>query len=800
MGVTFVISTYASMASAMSPEQKKIYQLGINYFDICDPSGSSTEVTAGTGDADGAAFPDLDPKGMAKSIDKWIAKTNPNSRMKNLGETIVASGKEADVNPFLIVVIARMESNLGDPSVANVTNARNSFGRTATSSQPNWNGWYKWTTVKASVDSTATENKGAAGGGDMFSYMRAQYNNQIKSDDIMALMMEYAPPGENDTVQYVANIKTWMKELIDGVGGSSSSGGSGGSSNGGTVSGQVSSGAGKGMSKDAQAKFQEFAVAAGKRHNVDPNYIASFYYNEMGRTGDSTNNADAASGTPVTGDGKWIEPAPPIGKGDKYVTNSAGYSEPMGWGAQWWPAYAQDGDNDGKKDLMNLADAMFATGKAVASNGATKGASDAKLLAAAERYNPSSTYAKSVLNTYKYLKGLPSVGVEGSTSTSDLCCPGQDTGSQTLLDGKNNKEKIWNYLVQEMDLTDVQAAGVMGNIQQESNFNPTAVNPDSGAYGIVQWYAGRETALEGFASDKGKAKSDLGLQLEFLKKELNTGYKAKVLDPIKATDKIEKVTRIWLEYYEIPCSPPGSACDAETATRVPFAKKILQDFGGSGSSGSSSSSDGDSGSGCSETSGGDANLMKTETIDTPGKFITLPSKYSCSGRTTRIDSRIAANIAYFVNEYGLCADDGLADGHKSHGAGLAVDMHPREGNSKQAWKDSAEAAAKAYGWWGDSAADPVKKVNGCATYVDYGMCMHEVHPDKFPKWMRWTGYNGDVDHGDPWHIFGGSYAHIHIGWDTPNGDGTSMGIISEPRKSVYRFPAPIPDDLKNLVD
>lgn len=195
---------------------------------------------------------------------------------------------------------------------------------------------------------------------------------------------------------------------------------------------------------------------------------------------------------------------------------------------------------------------------------------------------------------------------------------------------------------------------------------------------------------------------------------------------------------------------------------------------------------------------GDANMRETVTVKTPGKFITLPKKYSCEGRSTRIDSRIAPALAYMLTKYNMCADDGLANGHLSHGAGLGVDIRPKgNNNSKQVWKDTVEAAARDMGWTGDS-ADEGKK-GGCASYSSYGQCVGGS--GNIPQWVRWIGYNGDVDHGDPWHVFGGSYAHIHIGWASPNGgDATAPSIISQPIPAVYTFPAPMPDDLKGLID
>lgn len=193
----------------------------------------------------------------------------------------------------------------------------------------------------------------------------------------------------------------------------------------------------------------------------------------------------------------------------------------------------------------------------------------------------------------------------------------------------------------------------------------------------------------------------------------------------------------------------------------------------------------------------DAELKKTITVSSAGKFIKMPSKYSCEGRVTEIDSRIAASLAYLLTKYDMCADDGLASGHKSHGAGLGVDIKPRKNvGSKEEWEKTVEAAARDMGWWGDGAKDS-KSNDGCAFYAGYGQCVGGN--GEIPKWVRWIGYNGDVDHGDPWHIFGGSYAHIHIGWDTPNGDGASPVKISKPVSEVYTFPAPVPDDLKDLV-
>lgn len=173
--------------------------------------------------------------------------------------------------------------------------------------------------------------------------------------------------------------------------------------------------------------------------------------------------------------------------------------------------------------------------------------------------------------------------VSGSASTpeksSDLgstCCA---AGPGSQVAGNNNEEKVWNYLVGVMGLSAVQAAGVMGNIQQESGFSTTIVNPKSGAYGLIQWLGGRKTGLQNFARSQGKDVGDLGMQLDFMKQELEGSYyKGRVLDPIKATNDLREATRIWLEKFEIPCTA-GAGCVPELNKRTPYAQNWLTQFG-----------------------------------------------------------------------------------------------------------------------------------------------------------------------------------------------------------------------------
>ena len=75
-------------------------------------------------------------------------------------------------------------------------------------------------------------------------------------------------------------------------------------------------------------------------------------------------------------------------------------------------------------------------------------------------------------------------------------------GVSASLSGKDNAEQIWNFLTDDAHgLSPIQAAGVMGNMQQESGLDPENIqdpggrsqNPDdagSGGWGLIQWTPG----------------------------------------------------------------------------------------------------------------------------------------------------------------------------------------------------------------------------------------------------------------------------------------------------------------------
>lgn len=160
---------------------------------------------------------------------------------------------------------------------------------------------------------------------------------------------------------------------------------------------------------------------------------------------------------------------------------------------------------------------------------------------------------------------------------------GAGSGSGTTsAGGGSNEEKVWNTL-KANGFTDEAAAGVMGNAQQESNFDPKASN---GTHtGIFQWdNANRYASLQSWAKSQGKDFNDAGVQAEFAIKEAQEGG---YLDEIKSLTNVQSATAAWESKFE---RSGGSALGQRQQYAQAAYDKYHGKGGGSSSSDSSSSS------------------------------------------------------------------------------------------------------------------------------------------------------------------------------------------------------------------
>jgi hypothetical protein len=143
------------------------------------------------------------------------------------------------------------------------------------------------------------------------------------------------------------------------------------------------------------------------------------------------------------------------------------------------------------------------------------------------------------------------------------------------------EHSAYNYFVAK-GLTKFQAAGIVGNLMQESNVIPTAVEYGGGpGRGIAQWSVGgrwdhsANDNVTLYANQHGVSRWALNTQLDFIWYELtHIGYG---YSQLKATTNVTSATTVFQDRYEI-CG----TCDS--SKRITYAKQILAAYGG-GSSG-----------------------------------------------------------------------------------------------------------------------------------------------------------------------------------------------------------------------
>jgi hypothetical protein len=165
-----------------------------------------------------------------------------------------------------------------------------------------------------------------------------------------------------------------------------------------------------------------------------------------------------------------------------------------------------------------------------------------------------------------------------ATPTAAECASTTPSGPLT---GSDNAEKAFNYFTGK-GLTPAQAAGIVGNFQQESGVNPN----EPGGY-LGQWGGGRLTALINYATKQGKPVTDLGVQLDYVWLELNGDYSG-VLAHVRATTNYTDATVQFMG--PTPDPQPGepnevsggyeNPGDPQTANRIKDAMGFFSLYGG----------------------------------------------------------------------------------------------------------------------------------------------------------------------------------------------------------------------------
>lgn len=153
---------------------------------------------------------------------------------------------------------------------------------------------------------------------------------------------------------------------------------------------------------------------------------------------------------------------------------------------------------------------------------------------------------------------------------------GRGKFSQSIKFGRGiegNVPIIWNKL-QGLGFGDIHTAAIMGNMAIESGFDPAISEiGGGGGFGLCQW-DDRKGNLAEYAQRAGKDPSDLDIQLQFIKYELQGSESAAASEFFAETSNIDKATEIFCRKYERP-----NMAYANLEGRKQAAREILQSKG-----------------------------------------------------------------------------------------------------------------------------------------------------------------------------------------------------------------------------
>ncbi|TKC77968.1 hypothetical protein FAZ69_32340 [Trinickia terrae] len=140
---------------------------------------------------------------------------------------------------------------------------------------------------------------------------------------------------------------------------------------------------------------------------------------------------------------------------------------------------------------------------------------------------------------------------------------------------------IADNLEQKFGLNATQAAGVLGNLQQESGLQgdinqggakgaPSSnfADDNGNGWGLAQWGGTRKQGEIDYAKQNGLDPGSLQANIGFMDKELSTDY-SKTISDIKNTSSTDQAAMVWDKDYEL-------ASDPQMANRDQYAQQFLQ--------------------------------------------------------------------------------------------------------------------------------------------------------------------------------------------------------------------------------
>ena len=117
------------------------------------------------------------------------------------------------------------------------------------------------------------------------------------------------------------------------------------------------------------------------------------------------------------------------------------------------------------------------------------------------------------------------------------------------------EREVFDYLTNDLALSDAAACGVLANIEHESAFQPTIVGDKGTSYGLCQWHNERYTALRGYCSALGLDYRTVEGQMAYLRYELGNKYTSLLLslqDIENTPEGAYRAAYLWCIQFERP--------------------------------------------------------------------------------------------------------------------------------------------------------------------------------------------------------------------------------------------------------
>jgi hypothetical protein len=139
-------------------------------------------------------------------------------------------------------------------------------------------------------------------------------------------------------------------------------------------------------------------------------------------------------------------------------------------------------------------------------------------------------------------------------------------------------QKMTGYLTSKYGLSPVAAAGVVGGLYQESQFNPNAVGDGGTSVGLAQWHNDRAQGLTQFAQSQGRNPADPQTQLDYLMTEMRNGDfgAQRAYAMLKTARTPEEATTAMMHFFRpagyTPANPQGGNGYAQ---RLQYTQSLL---------------------------------------------------------------------------------------------------------------------------------------------------------------------------------------------------------------------------------